>query len=558
MSGFEGGHTGSGSSAPAESADAVSYDNSATGIPSTTVQEAIDRMFVVGVPALIRRRYVIRNGIDGIVSGTVDNTQAGVNLAAMQAIVDDADANGGGIEMDQETIEIAGGPLIVRNTASGTVWDSPTFARLTQRTDNVGILQIGDTVDVCQNLDFSGINLHYLNDQSANTNAIACKIYNQWKSRIGKIQVANTITSARPYGGVWVPQSQTIFSCLFHNIFVFRASQYLLWIANFGTGNIWENIYLSAVQTNGAAGDCVNPLLWQMTGGSQMHDSSVDQLNIEWAISNQLMRINNVRGVGFKSIHIEQDILSGANASVINNVISNIQINALQILDLRIQAATATDFPAIHKQFNNGRTNIDTFCWVNNVGSYVDRSYYMHMQSDTDGFTTQTGYLQARSARWIDVTTPPVVRDNIIMDRTLGSTDMDGAVWPTFDMEGCNELSFGGAMSRIKGASCRVASTKTLYGQYLQDAPTITIPGNPASGADITITLSNMMGPSGSRWGDLEIPDGEVRTFHRGGPATGAATINNHDGTLILTIANGAATSRRHVAKVNGNWVEIT
>lgn len=40
----------------------------------------------LGVPTLIRRRYVIRVGIDGIVSGTVDDAQAAINLASMLAV----------------------------------------------------------------------------------------------------------------------------------------------------------------------------------------------------------------------------------------------------------------------------------------------------------------------------------------------------------------------------------------------------------------------------------------------------------------------------------------
>ncbi len=511
---------------------------------------------VAGSAAIIRRRYVIRNGINGIVKDTVDDAQAEVNRAAIQGIVDAADSNSGGVEMDQEEIQIATGPIIIRNTAGGMIWDSPTYARLTQRTNNVSILQIGDTTDVCQNLVFHGINLHYLNSQAANTGGIACRIYNQWKSRIGRIQVANTITSAQPYTGIQLTQSQSVFSCAFSDLFSFRSAQYALHIQNFGTGNVWQNIYLSAVNTSGSAGSIAALLFWEIASGQQMHDSDWSQLNLEWAIANNMMRVNNVRGACFSSIHAEQCILSGANSSIINNVISNIQINALQLLDMRIQNANASDHPSIHKAFNNGRTNIDTLCWVNNNSSYIDRNFYEHYQPDTDGFTTQTGFLQYRAKNYVDGV-GTVLRDNVRPDRTLGGTDKDGAAWGNLDILQCAEAVLGGAMSHIKGANLRVTATKTLYGQYMRDCPTLTVPGNPAAGADISITLSNFMGPTGSRWANAPIPDGSIIGIHRGGTTSGVVHILRHDGTEILALPTGAATATYHVAKVNGNWISV-
>jgi hypothetical protein len=538
---------------------AINYDNAASGLAANNVQAAIDEVAagLAGVPTLIRRRYVIRNGVNGIVSGTVDNTQAEVNRAAVQAIIDAADANGGGVEMDQEEIQIATGPIIVRNTAGGLIWDSPTYARFTQRTNNVGILQIGDATDICQNLDFSGVNLHYLNSQAANTGGIACRVYNQWKSRIGKIQVANTITAAQPYIGIQLTQSQSVFSCDFHNLFSFRAAQYALHIQNFGTGNSWLNTYLSAVGTNGAASAIAALLYWEIASGQQMHDSSWKQLNGEWAITNTVFRFNNVRGACFNSTHLEQCILSGANATMLHNIISNLQFNSLQLLDMRIQGASASDHPSIHKSFNNGRTNVDTLCWVNNNSSYIDRNFYEHYQQDSDGFTTQPGYFQKRSWSWVDGV-GTVLRDNIRPDRTLGGTDKDGAAWGNLDVLSGAEAVYGGAMSHMKGANLRVTTTKTLYGQYMRDCPTLTVPGNPNAGADISITLSNFMGPTSSRWANTPIPDGSIIGIHRGGTTSGVVHILRHDGTEILTLPSGAASATYHVHKINGQWAATT
>lgn len=505
-----------------------------------------------GSAALVRTRYVIRDGVDGIVSGTVDDAQAAVNLAAMQAIVDEADANGGMIEMEQEEIQIAGGPLIVRSTANGLVWDSPTFARLTQRTDNVSILQLGDTSNVCQNLRFSGINLHYLNDQSGNTNANACVIYNQWKSSIGNIQVANTLTNSRPYRGIYIPQSQTVFSCYFWNWYSFQAHFSLLHIANFGTGNVYDNVYLSGVGSDSAAGSVTNPFLWEMSGGSQMHDSVFNQLNVEWCITNKCLRFNNVRGAVVNSLHVEQCKLAGAGPTIISNSISNVLINSGAILDVIITATDVTDaFPSVVRTLNNGRTQWNSMTWVNNSTAYITMPYYIHYQADNEGYITLPGKLVAHNRQFIDGT-GTALRDNCIVDRTLGGTDMDGGVWGNLYLTGESRLSSGCGMTRCAEAEHRVDVTKTIYGQDYEDA-TLTVPG--ALAGNITITFSNKMGPSGSRWANVPVRTGATIRVVRGGTTTNAVTFNNYEATQIGSIANGVATSDITFYFDGTNWV---
>ncbi len=504
--------------------------------------------------ANVRQTYVIRDGQDGITAGTVDDATAAQNLIALQAIVDAADANTANIEMDTITVEIAGGPLIFRNSCSGVTWNSSTFATLRQRTDNVGILQLGDAANTCQNLAFEGINLHYLNDQSANTSANALTIYNQWKAKIGRIQISNTITNSRSYRGIYFPQGQAVFSCDFYDWFVFQSAFSLLHIANFGTGNAYTNIYLSGVGSNGSAQVVSNPFLWQIGSGSQMHDSVFDQMNIEWCNSNTLMRVNNVRGAVWDSLHIEQNILSGANASMINNVISNLQINSLLLLDNRIQAANASDYPSVHKGFNNGRTTVKNFCWVNNSASYIDRSFYMHLQSDTDGFNSSPSSFDLDSWRLVEGS-GTVIRDNMIPDRTFGGTDKYGGSWPALNTDSGNHMYLGGGMSRIQGGTIRPVSNvdTTVYGQSITGSPIILAPNN-STGA---IRLSNFMGPTSSRWAAAAVPDNTTVCIYRAGTTVGAIPVQRNDGTTIATLPDAAASAQYNFAKVSGQWVQV-
>ena len=498
-------------------------------------------------PALIRKRYVIRNGIDGIVSGTVDDTQAAANLVAMQAIVGLAATNSAGIEMDQEEIQIHGGPLIIPPANNGMIWDSSEYARLTQRSNNVAILQIGDTSNVSQNLDFAGINLHYLTDQSANTGANACVIYNQWKSRIGKIQVANTLTTARPYRGIYLPQSQTVFSCNFYDWHSFQAAYSLLHIANFGTGNVYENVYLSGVGNSGNAQAVTAPFLWDMNG-SQMHDSVFNQLNLEWCITNQLMRFANVRGPVINSLHIEGNQLSGAIASFICNSISNVQINGLVMLDNRIQDANVTDaFPAVFRCFNNGRTNVDTWFWIQNTDAHIDMPFYVQYQQDVDGYITSPGITTIRSAAFVGSS----LYNNMIMNRDVGGGD-----WGTTYCEAATEMRLHGGMTRLIEPMRVVTATRTIYGADTASGR-VRIPGTLA--ANTTLTLSNMMGPATSTQGDIPVSAGETVSFSRGASGVNAFIVNNHDATEVFQFAAAGAAARK-VAMMNdsGNWVEVT
>ncbi len=533
-------------------ADDVIYGRNSQGSTGAALDDLYTR--VLGVPTLIRRRYLIRNGVDGIVSGAVDDSQAAVNLAAIQAIFDAADANTATVEIDTETFEISGGPAIVRSTSNGVIYDSSTFATFRQRTNNVPILQIGDTSTLTQNLNFAGINLHYLNDQAGNTGALACVIYNQWKSRIGRIQIANTITSARPYAGFVFAQSQSVFSCSFYDLYSFQGHQSLWYFSNFGTGNNWGNLYNSAVGPSGTAQTCVNPFLFQIASGQQMHDGFMAQVNVEWCISNTLMRFNNVRGLVMSSVHLEQCRASGSNSSMINNVISNIQIHGLTLLDQRIQAADASDFPSVHKAFNNGRTNVDTFTWVNNSSGNIDRSVYEHYQADNEGYNTSPAYWQKRSWRYVDGS-GTVIRDNLRPDRSLGGTDMDGGVWGNLDIDSAGETICGPMGAQIMHAHLRPTTSKTIYGRYMAGRPLVLLPNAPSG--NIAIKFSKFLDPAGGRFDDVEIPDGEIVALFRPGTTVNAIDILNHADVVILTLAAGAATSRNYIKKVAGDWALV-
>lgn len=501
--------------------------------------------------------YYIKNGasINGysIVTGSVDDAQANTNRLAIQAFIDLADATEGRLEVSSETFEIFGGPVIFRATAFGIKWRGQLSTTLRQRSDNVAILQLGDTGAGGQviGLDFDGVTLHYLNDQAGNTGANMLVVGNQWLGKYRNVRCGNTITLARSYRCVYYPGGSSVFSCHGEDIYAWQAYQSLLDIENFGTGNVLTNFYGSGVGFTGAAGVVARPIEIRVGSGSQLHDSALSQINIETLITNRMFYTANWRSFTITSFHVEHVTVSGAGASFFYNEISTANITGLMFLDCRINSAEVTDsIPAIFKFFNDGITTVNGFTWVNNTGSNVNMNYYLSYQADSDGINSSSARLILNSPQFVDGT-GTVVRDNMRISRTVGGTDMDGASWGNLFMRAATSIRVGGARTFVQEAKLRVDATTTLYGIIEKDAEVVVL----VHAANIVITLSNKLAPLGSRWANVDVDDNTIMTIIVLGTSTGTTRVNNHDGTEIFTHPTATATARYNIRKSGGNWI---
>src|SRR5262245_8167120 len=500
--------------------------------------------------------YYIKNGasISGltIVTGSVDDAQADINRQAIQAFIDLADATEAQLFVSSEIFEIFGGPVIFRATAFGIKWRGQLSTTLRQRSNNVAVLQLGDTGAGGQviGLDFDGATLHYLNDQAGNTGANMLVIGNQWLGKYRNIRCGNTITLARPYRNIYYQGGSSVFSCHGEDIYGWQPYQSFLDIENFGTGNVLTNCYFSGVGFSGVAQVVARPVEIRVGTGSQLHDSAISQLNIETLITNRMFYTANWRSFKIDSFHVEHVTLSGAGASFFYNEISTPVIDGLMFLDCRINTAEVTDsIPAIFKFFNDGITTVTGFTWVNNVSSNINMPYFISYQADSDGINSSSARLILNSPQFVDGV-GTVVRANMRISRSVGGTDMDGAVWGNLSMRAATSIRVGGDRTFVQEPKLRIDSSLTLYGIQSVDAEAVVL----VHAANITINMSDRLAPPISRWQNARIKDEEIMSFVVLGTSTGTTRVENHDGTEIFTHPTATATTRYNLRKSGGNW----
>jgi hypothetical protein len=532
----------------------TSFDPAGTTLTSTNVQDAIEEILVSGTaPALIHPTRVIRNGVDGVVSGTLNETDATVNRTQINNIISAAATAKAWIEPDGATFNIGGGPI---NIPNGAKWKGQFATTIAQRTNNVAIVQIGATGAgaISSNIEFDGASLFYGADQAGNTSAVSLLLGNMWQSDIRNVRCCNTTSTNRPYINIKIPQGVSFFSNTLTNIYAIQAYYSNLWRENFGTGNTYRDIYLSCVGPAGTAQICSFPYRLDVNS-QQVHGDNHDQLNLEWHITNQLMRFNNARSLNFNSLHIEQNQLSGAGASYIYNALSNVNINGLMFLDNWIRNATVSDtIPAIFKCFNDGMTNVNGFTHNNNSGSYIDKAYYLAYQDLNDGYNSNPSIVTINHPQFVDAAGTSI-QTYMRPDRSLGGTDFDSVVWPSQIYVRARSMVLNNVLPTVENGVIRLTGTPTssrLYGQVIGRRLMVQVSGT--LGATSEVILDNFMAPTGARWASAPVPDGTVVEFRRAGTHVNDFNIKRHDGTTLVTMPNGSGTSRRYAVKVAGDW----
>jgi len=403
-------------------------------------------------------------------------------------------------------------------------------------------------------MDVEGMTLHYLADQSANTNANALRLGNLWLSRIANMRIGSTITNNRSYRGVYIPQGMSFFSNTVENIKVFRSSFSLLHIANFGTGNRYDNIYLSGVTSTSVAGSVTSPFLWEMAGSQQMHDSNFNQLNIEWCIANTLMKLTNVRGANFNSVHFEQNRLTNSTPTLVMLNISNASFNGLTVLDNRVESAIASGSPSLIRLVGESSATVQNLPVIINSSSYVDLPLNVSFQGTDPAFAAgrdqNPGSVTIENLRLIDGTGTSL-RDNVRPDHTI-----DPAQFGPMSASFVRRISTGTEPgAQIDGMTMELVGNYTLYGAYARNA-WIRFPA--ALTANATLTLSNVMGPAGTQFSGVPVPEGTMLAVRRRtGSQTNALTINNWNGTAIVAADTTVGTTWR-LKFSGGNWSLIT
>lgn len=226
-------------------------------------------------------------------------------------------------------------------------------------------------------------------------------------------------------------------------------------------------------------------------------------------------------------------------------------------LDNWIRTATVSDnFPSIFKCFNDGMIHVNAFTHNNNSGSYIDKAYYLAYQDLNDGYNSNPATVTINHPQFVDAAGTSI-QTYMRPDRALssGGADFDSVSWPSQIYVRARSMELNNALPTIEGGVIRLTGTPTtsrLYGQVIGRKLMVQVSGT--LGAASEVILDNFMAPTGARWANAPVPDGTIVEFRRAGTHVNDFVIKRHDGTTLVTMANGSGSSRRYAVKVSGQW----
>jgi hypothetical protein len=294
-------------------------------------------------------------------------------------------------------------------------------------------------------------------------------------------------------------------------------------IAQGGTGNVWDNIYIN----NGASGTYNAYTGYYVNVTQSFTENTFIQLNCEWGAGNGVLFMQDCTGVNIKCLHVEGIKMTGANPFIVYNVASTLTFDTFDLVDVLVQTANFTGAAMILQDFSGtGTTLITNFNWLNNASGQVNTTItLLALNSATDAapqHRVMNGKLRDGSG------------NAIFNGRFQFDAHMPVASFAVPLLWG--EYVYGQAASVVRGAMIQsVTATHTVYGQY-EDATYII----PLTITAFTITLANTMGATGT-----QTPKGNnrVRIKRASGTASGTLTVNNGSASAIAGPPNtgGAA-----------------
>jgi hypothetical protein len=451
----------------------------------------------------------------------------------------------GGLQIRAVGVDDITGAIVPAGTAGSTLrnptgftWRALMGTTLVQYATNTPILVIAPiTGDAQFGIDVYGGSFFYGQNEGANTGSNAVILGPLWLCRIGGLRIANTTTNNFAYRGLYNPTCEFFFSNHIYDVRVFKATQSLLELGSTGTGNLWDNIYLSGVTSGGVAGSVVTPFRWQHSGFGQMHGSVFNQFNVEWCISNTLMTFANVRGATFNGVHLEQCRLTGANPTLCLASIADVNFNGLMVLDVRIETSLVTGAPCLFRMANDSGIAVDTMAYRINNSTYVNLDTFIVHQLDANGWDSTPGKVSIRNFKMQDSGT--ALRDFLRFDRTVDEPDHG-----ILGLIGAQEIFVSPEPgSRMRGAEISRNYASVIYGAIAEDA-FIKYPTSMSS--TVTLGLSRWQGPAGTRAASVPVKRGTQLSIRRPGGGSGGAVLvkNLEDDTTLTAMATPGQTLR--------------
>jgi hypothetical protein len=490
------------------------------------------------------RGTVIGNLWPGVVEGTGLNQAARIqNGLSLQAALNFASDNGKFFELEPGIyeIELDGGLQVPfqnsTNAIKPFVWRGVYgTSKIVQYANNTPALVIGRiSGGEASKTDFDGVGLGYGNDQAGNTNANLCYLGGTWRSWIKNID-AGQYGSARPYNSCRINGGTYWFSNILESCTFGQAYNSLLLVSRFGTGNVFRNLYCvgqGAPNIYDLSGRAVS----FDSGGSAQYENVIEQLNIEWAQSSQMLRTLQTRNMTFISTHFEGCRLKGFDPSYI--YMEGSQLNFIGLTGLNNKVRSADGVTGQASLFNSGHTSDLTTNGTQWFWDAID-------SAGVDAPQVTVPFVIHRRGSFDRKNQPQMVNSNvtILSDNRSGlpnlaqvklTDDTTAAAFNNIYPEKWNELKQFSMLPEIQGAKLRVPASTTIWGMFKNSRVMV----DTTIAAQVDIKLSNKLAPSGTIGANVNVEPGRMIQIYR---STGTATGNlvrvlNHDDAVITTVA---------------------
>lgn len=496
----------------------------------TNTSDDLANASALGAPAIIRGTVYghLASGVTvgaGQTTGVRQATATGLQNAITYAANNNKifQLNEGVYEINSSTglvIPANGGT----NYEQGFVWRGARDSQIVQfynTTPGAPILTIGDITgtNTFQWLDFEGVQLRYGIAQTGFTSAEALVLGSIAWSNLGKILIP-AATSFRPYNGVTVNTGGTrnFFSNTIRDLGVWTVQNTFLNLGLIGTGNTYENIYLN----NGGMGSftAITGKYVDLQSADEQH---FRQLNCEWGSCNTVMDIESSLGCIIEAFHLEGVVLTGFNPCVLMLANTSIHIDTMNVENLYCRTANITGNCRIVRDYSTLPSNLTI--------TNLNLKTYSTAMIDTALTIIQPDATAGLNHGVFSIDKMTVSDTAGGANQFIGLVNLDSHMPVTSSRflvpQRFRRYEWGVSGSKLEGAVISVSATYTHYGQQV-DATLIV----PASITSFTITLSNLMGATGTQ----SVATGtRVHITRLSGSASGTLTVRDDTPTTLTT-----------------------
>jgi hypothetical protein len=511
----------------------------------------------LGAPAIIRGT-VYGHLVSGVTLGAGQTTAVQTaTLTALNLSLQKASSFGKFYELEPNTYEIYGSSGLVVPASGLAYFKGSKNSIVSQFYANAPGFVLGDLTGgtVLYGTKIDGICVQYGVSQTGNTNANAiacgpmawCTLENVEVTPNGSFPIVNP-----PYIALRIYPLGTWFNNCFRNIRLYGGQQSLFSQEAQGSGNLFQDMYMSNGSNNNASQSVYAALSGPAFNVANSSYSSASgnlytRINIESVKCDVVMLLQEAGNFNFDVLHFENLLLNASGGNLIYCVNSNGQIRGMDTFDVQTLSGL-TGLAAIQNSGGGESVSIDGLTMSWSINSNPGMLSPMAVIGAPGGNTDQNCMVRMRNFSLTDAA-------------GNNSTEMSlyGNLYPlnynasaTYDIL-CPEFSSDQIQARTNGFQPLISGTTyTHYGAHTNAV--LMVLNNLA--AACTITLSDTQFPSGLGSSLKTIAGNTVRIRRLSGSYSNTLTVKDGAGTTLTTNTTAAAD---YLYQFNGTaWVVAT